>query len=112
MANARGGLSNRGSAIFLAMADQMSPSPANAASPAPTMAPVSACVVETGRPVRDATRTQIMAPASTANASVGGVAVPGAISPLLKVFTMALATKPEMQAPRTVQTVPHTIAVR
>src|ERR1051325_3843999 len=72
MANARGGLSNRGSAIFLAMADQMSPSPANAASPAPTMAPVSACVVETGRPVRDATRTQIMAPASTANASEGG----------------------------------------
>ena len=111
MVNANGGLSNRGNAIFLAMADQMSSSHASAASPAPTIAPVRAWVVETGSPVREAISTQIIAPVSTANANVGGVAVLGAISPLLKVFTMALATTPETQAPKTVHTVPYTIAV-
>src|SRR5436309_3501689 len=108
---ASGGLSNSGSAIFLAMADQMSSLSENAASPAPTMAPISACVVDTGRLVRDAIRTQIIAPVSTASANVGGMAVPGAMSPLLKVFTIALATTIETQAPKTVHTVPHTIAV-
>ena len=70
-AKARNGLSNNGSAIFVPITGQMRPSPANATIPVPTIAPVSAWVVETGRPVRDANRTQAIAPINTASVTAG-----------------------------------------
>ena len=92
--------------------DQIKPRLPNAASPAPTIAPTSACVVDTGRPKRDARSTQAIAPTSTLTANSGERTAPGWINPMLKVRTIAVATSPERMAPTTVQAVPQAMAVR
>ena len=110
--SARNGLSNNGSAIFFPMAGQINPSPAKAARPVPTIAPVRACVVDTGRPVREATSTHTIAPVTIARATVGSSGAPVWRRPWLKVLTMAPATSAETLAPAIVQPVPHAMAVR
>src|SRR5438094_61010 len=94
------------------MAGQASPWLPKARSPAPTSAPVNACVVDTGRPVLEATSTQAIAPTRTAPASAGGTATPGWSRPALNVFSIAPATTPDAAAPTVVQIVPQMTAVR
>ena len=76
-AKARTGLSSNGSPILPVIAGQASPWLPMDISPAPTSAPVSACVVDTGRPVLEATNTHAIAPTRIACANAGGVATPG-----------------------------------
>jgi hypothetical protein len=67
--------------IFLSNSLPQKPLAPNATMPAPTIAPVKAWVVETGRPLQEATSTHRTAPASTAAASMGDAAVSGASRP-------------------------------
>src|SRR6266478_2975323 len=58
-----------------------------AASPAPTSAPVMACVVETGKPVNVAKITQPNAPISTDEKNAMSSVVPLANNPVLKLLS-------------------------
>src|SRR5690625_3848133 len=70
---------------------------------APRIAPVIACVVETGNPVRDANITQPNTPADTARKNRSKSAGAVRSSPVLKVFKRPADTTLAASAPATVQ---------
>ena len=81
-------------------------------SAAPTIAPVSACVVDTGRPVADANSTQTDAPSATANGNNNESRTSAPTSEEVKTVTSRTEMTTAREAPAAVQTVPHTSARR
>jgi hypothetical protein len=101
---ARRDLAASGKAIFCANLLHATPPTPMLMALTPTIAPVMACVVETGRPVRVAKRTQPRAPRTIASAA-GPMWTPRARNPkpALNVTTSARAALAESAAPLTVQ---------
>src|SRR5258708_34423630 len=101
-----------GSAVLAATVFQATPRKPLAAIPAPHKAPVNACVVETGSPVRVAISSQPMAPQATAKANEGAATGLLRISFPENAATSACVATMATSAPATVQVVPQITAVR
>src|SRR6266508_1227679 len=101
--------SNVGSNTFSGRARQLTASaPSN--TPAPTIAPTNACVVDTGSRATVANVTHATVPINTARVNSGvGVAV---TIPVENSFVSSAAKLNDTRAPINVVIVPHTIAVR
>ena len=98
-----------GTRTFSGRARQLTAS-APMSTPAPTIAPTNAWVVDTGRRAAVAKVTHATVPSNTAKVNSGvGVAVK---IPFENSFVSSAAKVSDTSPPRNVVTVPHTIAVR
>ena len=87
--------------------------PAVATNPAPSSAPVNACVVEIGSPIAVAMMTVQAAPSPTAAEKAGSPTMASGTSPLpLKVLSNPAARTVASRLPASVVTVAHLRAVR
>src|SRR5215211_4450011 len=101
--------SSVGKTIFSGRARQLT-APVPMSTPAPTIAPTNAWVVDTGRRAAVAKPTHATVPSNTARVN-SGVGVAEKI-PFENSFVSSVAKVRDTSAPRNVVTVPHAIAVR
>ena len=83
-----------------------------AMSATPTMAPVIACVVETGRPVRDARATHAAAPIATDRGKLDSESASGPTMAEVNVLMSPTEITREARPPANVHNVPQAIAER
>src|SRR3990170_7114952 len=106
------GLSASGAAIPDSRIPQLTAVGPPAIRATPTMAPASAWVVETGRPIAEAKMTHAAAPEATARGKAGNASTSGPTIADVKALTSPTEITSDARPPANVHSVPQAIAVR